>query len=91
MNKLLSLLFIFITTFVFSQNIEFTKENFKDNKDKLKEAALIFNVENQLEVKLQMRKSFEAFIDSLPLGCYQTGSITMVCKQKVKKKKIQPR
>lgn len=55
-------------------------------KDKLKEAASIDSLVNKLQALLQMRKSFGAFIDSLPLGCYQTGGITLTCRQKLKKK-----
>ncbi len=38
MKKLLYLLSIIVSTSAFAQNVEFTKENFKDNKDGLKEA-----------------------------------------------------
>jgi outer membrane protein OmpA-like peptidoglycan-associated protein/tetratricopeptide (TPR) repeat protein len=38
MKKIFTLLALIITANIFAQNIEFTKDNFKDNKDGLKEA-----------------------------------------------------
>ncbi|HSH64269.1 MAG TPA: OmpA family protein [Bacteroidia bacterium] len=44
MKKFTTLFFLFLMTTAVAQNIEFTKENFKDNKDGLKEAKK--NIEN---------------------------------------------
>jgi hypothetical protein len=56
-------------------------------KDKIKEAELIYNLATRLEVVLEMRKSFGTFINTLPLGCYHSGSMFIMCTSKHKKKK----
>jgi hypothetical protein len=54
-------------------------------KEKIKEAASIDSLVKQLETRLKMQKSFWTFIDTLPLGCYHTGSIEVTCKSKQKR------
>lgn len=56
-------------------------------KDKIKEAALIDSLTNQLETTLQMQQSFSTFIDSLPFGSYNAGGISIVTTLKANKRR----
>jgi hypothetical protein len=47
--------------------------------DKIKEARIIQTFVDQTEKYLHLRKSFEAFINSLPDGCYRAGGISVMC------------
>jgi hypothetical protein len=57
------------------------------HRNKLKEAMLIDNLTKEISTILQMRQSFNKFIDSLPYGCYHTGSMTVACRTKSKRRK----
>lgn len=47
-------------------------------KDRIKEAATIDSLANELEMILQMKKSFSAFIHMLPYGSYHAGSMFVI-------------
>jgi hypothetical protein len=55
-------------------------------KDKIIEAASIDSLAKQLETTLQMQKAFGLFLNTLPIGCYFSGSFFVTCTQKPKKK-----
>ena len=53
----------------------------------LKEAVVIEKSTKDLEVILDMEKSWSAFLSELPEGCYRAGEMTMTCTDKKKKGK----
>ena len=56
-------------------------------RNKLKEAMLIDNLTKEISTILQMRQSFNEFIDHLPYGCYHRGSMFITCRTKGKRGK----
>src|ERR1043166_2169237 len=61
MKKILTILSLVITANVFAQNVEFTKENFKDDKDGLKEAKK--NIEKGDELFAQATVFYKQALD----------------------------
>ena len=57
------------------------------HKDKLNEAMLIDNLTKEISIILQLRQAFDTFINSLPYGCYHSGSMIIVCRTKNKSRK----
>ncbi|MDP1817386.1 MAG: hypothetical protein Q8K92_23210 [Leadbetterella sp.] len=57
------------------------------HRNKLKEAMVIDNLTKEISIILQMGQSFKKFIDSLPYGCYHSGSMVIICRTKNKRRK----
>ncbi|MDR6564378.1 MULTISPECIES: hypothetical protein [unclassified Arcicella] len=51
-------------------------------RNKLIEAMLIDDLTKEISNVLQIKQSFDNFINSLPLGCYQKGSMHIICRTK---------
>lgn len=51
----------------------------------LKEANKIYTLADQLESNLDLRYSFQTFINHLPKGCYSAGGIATACNENIRK------
>jgi len=55
------------------------KEYWTPEDQEVKEAAIIVNVLQYLKRTLNLDKEWEAFVETLPKGCYHAGSILLKC------------